>query len=138
LGCRSDVARREWPLVRPRLAIPEPHPQDIRNICEHFFHELEGSFLGVICVHSLHLNPRRNASRLYLATGSERQSEPVLICPQPVATARSAMNVSSVSPIAYELNFPSQRLGKQHPTFDVVFRHSVFEGDDGILVDEFW
>ena len=36
--------------------------------------------------------------RLYFAMRSERESEPVLICPQPVATARSAIKVSSVSP----------------------------------------
>ena len=36
--------------------------------------------------------------RLYFATRSERESEPVLIWPQPVATARSAMVESSVSP----------------------------------------
>jgi hypothetical protein len=44
----QDESRRAWPLVRPWLAIPEPHAQNIRNICEHFFHELEGLFLGVI------------------------------------------------------------------------------------------
>src|SRR3954463_10742804 len=37
-------------------------------------------------------------SRLYLATRSVRASEPVLIWPARVATARSAMKVSSVSP----------------------------------------
>src|SRR5690242_3470919 len=36
--------------------------------------------------------------RLYLAVRSPRLIEPVLICPLPVATARSAMVVSSVSP----------------------------------------
>ena len=38
------------------------------------------------------------SSWLYLATRSERDGAPVLICPQPVATARSAIVVSSVSP----------------------------------------
>ena len=38
------------------------------------------------------------SSWLYLATRSERAGAPVLICPQLVATARSAMVVSSVSP----------------------------------------
>ena len=38
------------------------------------------------------------SSRLYLATRSDRAGAPVLIWPQPVATARSAMVVSSVSP----------------------------------------
>src|SRR4029078_4335016 len=33
-----------------------------------------------------------------LATRSERDGGPVLICPQPVATARSAIVTSSVSP----------------------------------------
>src|SRR4029079_1799076 len=37
-------------------------------------------------------------SRLYLATRSERDGAPVLSCPVPIATARSAMVVSSVSP----------------------------------------
>jgi len=37
-------------------------------------------------------------SWLYLHTRSVRDSEPVLICPAAVATARSAMKVSSVSP----------------------------------------
>ena len=38
------------------------------------------------------------SSWLYFATRSERDGAPVLICPQPVATARSAIVVSSVSP----------------------------------------
>ena len=37
-------------------------------------------------------------SWLYLAMRSVREAEPVLICPALVATARSAMKVSSVSP----------------------------------------
>ena len=41
--------------------------------------------------------------RLYLATRSERASEPVLIWPERVATARSAMKVSSVSPERCEM-----------------------------------
>src|SRR5260370_36062698 len=35
---------------------------------------------------------------LYLAMRSVREAEPVLICPVPAPTARSAINVSSVSP----------------------------------------
>src|SRR5213078_3867436 len=38
------------------------------------------------------------SSWLYFATRSERAGAPVLICPQLVATARSAIVVSSVSP----------------------------------------
>ena len=38
------------------------------------------------------------SSWLYFATRSERAGAPVLICPHPVATARSAIVVSSVSP----------------------------------------
>ena len=38
------------------------------------------------------------SSWLYFATRSERDGAPVLIWPQPVATARSAIVVSSVSP----------------------------------------
>ena len=44
------------------------------------------------------------SSWLYLATRSERAGAPVLICPTPVATARSAMNVSSVSPERCEID----------------------------------
>jgi hypothetical protein len=40
---------------------------------------------------------------LYFATRSERDAEPVLIWPAFVATARSAMNVSSVSPERCEM-----------------------------------
>ena len=35
---------------------------------------------------------------MYFATRSDRAGAPVLICPHPVATARSAIVVSSVSP----------------------------------------
>src|SRR5207244_11429106 len=42
-------------------------------------------------------------SWLYLATLSERDGAPVLIWPQPVATARSAIVVSSVSPERCEM-----------------------------------
>ena len=38
------------------------------------------------------------SSRLYLATRSERDGAPVLIWPVPIATTRSAIVVSSVSP----------------------------------------
>lgn len=41
--------------------------------------------------------------RLYLATRSPRAGAPDLICPQPVATARSAMKVSDVSPERWEI-----------------------------------
>ena len=41
------------------------------------------------------------SSWLYLATRSLRLSEPVLIWPARVATARSAMVVSSVSPLRW-------------------------------------
>src|SRR6266481_637575 len=40
---------------------------------------------------------------LYLAMRSVREAEPVLICPAAVATARSAINVSSVSPERCEM-----------------------------------
>ena len=46
-------------------------------------------------------------SWLYFARRSERDSEPVLIWPQLVATARSAMVVSSVSPVPTTLQFPA-------------------------------
>jgi len=42
-------------------------------------------------------------SWLYFATRSVRLTDPVLICPAPLATARSAMNVSSVSPDRCEM-----------------------------------
>jgi len=44
-----------------------------------------------------------SSSRLYLATRSPRAGAPVLICPQPVPTARSAMKESSVSPERCEI-----------------------------------
>ena len=37
-------------------------------------------------------------NRLYFASRSDRATEPILICPAAVATARSAIVVSSVSP----------------------------------------
>jgi hypothetical protein len=43
------------------------------------------------------------SSWLYLATRSERESDPVLIWPAAVPTARSAMQVSSVSPERCEM-----------------------------------
>src|SRR5712671_3671353 len=43
------------------------------------------------------------SSWLYLAIRSVREAEPVLICPAAVATAKSAMNVSSVSPERCEM-----------------------------------
>ena len=46
------------------------------------------------------------SSRLYLATRSERDGAPVLIWPAPVATARSAMVVSSVSPERWLMTAP--------------------------------
>jgi hypothetical protein len=47
------------------------------------------------------VSPSSSSMRMswwYFAVRSERDSEPVLIWPQPAATARSAMVVSSVSP----------------------------------------
>src|SRR5688500_15201845 len=51
------------------------------------------------------------SSWLYLAIRSVRLAEPVLICPAPVATARSAIVVSSVSPERCEmtLRYPASR-----------------------------
>jgi hypothetical protein len=43
------------------------------------------------------------SSWLYLATRSERAGAPVLIWPQFVATARSAMVTSSVSPERWDI-----------------------------------
>ena len=47
---------------------------------------------------------------LYLATLSVREGAPVLIWPAPVATARSAMKVSSVSPERWELQLVPRSL----------------------------
>ena len=47
---------------------------------------------------------------LYLQMRSVRDSEPVLICPAPVPTARSAMNESSVSPRTVRGNHAVARL----------------------------
>ena len=57
---------------------------------------LKASIPGKIAV-----SPRASSilkSWLYFAILSEREAEPVLICPQFIATARSAMVESSVSP----------------------------------------
>ena len=43
-------------------------------------------------------SPSIRSSRLYLATRSDRDGAPVLIWPVPIATTRSAIVVSSVSP----------------------------------------
>ena len=51
------------------------------------------------------------SSRLYLATRSERDGAPVLIWPVPVATARSAMVVSSVSPERWLMTAPQPCVG---------------------------
>ena len=51
------------------------------------------------------------SSWLYFATRSERAGAPVLICPQPVATARSAMVVSSVSPERCDITDAYERPG---------------------------
>ncbi len=45
-----------------------------------------------------------SSRRLYLATRSPRAGAPDFRCPHPVPTARSAMNVSSVSPERWETN----------------------------------
>src|SRR5436190_9303500 len=49
------------------------------------------------------LFPYTTLFRSYLLTRSVRDIEPVLICPAFVATARSAMNVSSLSPDRCEM-----------------------------------
>src|SRR6266576_2159792 len=54
-------------------------------------------------------SPSSSAMRnswLYFATRSVREPLPVLICPTPEATAKSAMNVSSVSPERCEITAP--------------------------------
>src|SRR5471030_329219 len=68
--------------------------QDERLISAHYWRKalLPGNFAAA---------PRRSSIRsnwLYLAMRSVRLADPVLICPALVATARSAMNGSSVSP----------------------------------------
>ena len=44
-----------------------------------------------------------SSKRLYFAMRSLREAEPVLICPPAIATAKSAKNVSSVSPLRCEI-----------------------------------
>ena len=51
-----------------------------------------------------------SSNRLYLAIRSLRQAEPVLICPPPIATAKSARKASSVSPDRWDTTYP-------HPAF---------------------
>src|SRR5262249_44566519 len=61
------------------------------------------------------------SSWLYLATRSEREGAPVLICPHPVATARSAIVVSSVSPERCDRTavYPAERASPLPPTVSV-------------------
>ena len=68
-----------------------------------------------------------------MATRSVRLAEPVLICPAPVATARSAMNVSSVSPercemIDWYLRFPAG--GSTKIAYDPVNPNRVILAED--------
>jgi hypothetical protein len=55
--------------------------------------DLAPAILGAAA--QLLFNPQQ---AMYLAIRSEQATEPILICPAPVATARSAMEESSVSP----------------------------------------
>jgi len=55
---------------------------------------------------------------LYLAIRSLRQAEPVLIRPPPIATAKSAMKVSSVSPLRWEITYPQASLTAKVDGFD--------------------
>src|SRR2546429_4466638 len=61
------------------------------------------------------------SSWLYFATRSVRDALPVLICPTPVATARSAMKVSSVSPERCEITapYPLERACAMHCSVSV-------------------
>ena len=52
-------------------------------------------------------------SWLYLAIRSLREAEPVLICPVFRATARSAIVLSSVSPLRWDITDPHHTLGDQ-------------------------
>ena len=57
-------------------------------------------------------------SRLYLATRSDRDGAPVLIWPVPIATTRSAMVVSSVSPERCETTADQPRAARERDRFD--------------------
>ena len=59
---------------------------------------------------------------MYLALRSERDREPVLIWPQPVATARSAIVASSVSPERSSASFAK--------LYYPVVRHTVWLHND--------
>src|SRR3989304_1755185 len=91
--------------------------------------------------------------RLYLAVRSPRAGAPALIWPQPVATARSAIVVSSVSPLRGGITQaqpaarappnpvppprrppPPQPPRRVPPARPVVLGHPVLDGDDRVAL----
>src|SRR5579875_2082822 len=89
--CRGLVHRRRPSYLMPRSNV---RPNRARRKPRH--RRLKAAFPANLAWVPNTSSMRR--SWLYLAMRSERASEPVLICPQLVATARSAMVESSVSP----------------------------------------
>jgi len=103
------------------------------------------------------------SSWLYFAIRSERDSEPVLICPAFALGHRDRgeslrqradlidldedrvrdplrdpllqdLRVRDEEIVADELHFPAQTIGKKLPALPVVLRHPVFDTDDRIAV----
>ena len=72
------------------------------------------------------------SNRLYFASLSERDNEPVLICPQLVATDRSAIVVSSVSPLTETFNAMKMALSAG---YTCVMSHRSGETEDTTIAD---
>ena len=91
----GKILARILPSFAPRLASLGAANVPRKNVIQEV-HILKTFFPGKIA-----FLPRTSSMRnswLYLATRSVRESDPVLICPTPLPTAKSAMVVSSVSP----------------------------------------
>ncbi len=74
-------------------------PQQLGAEALHFFrNEIYSHLAKAIGAPARIALSEMRSSSLYLAVRSEREADPVLICPQPLATARWAMVTSSVSP----------------------------------------
>src|ERR1043165_2044804 len=103
---RAGLGReiRLWDgFARPRLAVAAIYTRGSRREPRLLPHQrtLQRQLLNTERPGNVASAPRASSMRrswLYFATRSERDGAPVLICPQPVATARSAIVTSSVSP----------------------------------------
>src|SRR5207247_6528889 len=95
--------RRIW--VRARFCLINP---DFLHVFKASTYSLADGYVGIWCAHFANgafapICSSMRRSWLYFASRSLRAVEPILIWPTPVATARSAMVQSSVSPLRAEM-----------------------------------